>query len=206
MPDNASFDVNFSDNAPAGATQSAAAPAGGGAGHPDLPALVESKLRDVPDFPSPGVVFKDFTPLLADPVATRAVVDDVARRYAGRVDAVAGIEARGFILGTAAAVALGVGFVPIRKSGKLPCQTYTEEYDLEYGSAEIQMHADAVGPGSRVLVMDDVLATGGTAAAACRLVERAGAQVVAVDTVIEIGFLKGREKLVGRQVHSLLVV
>ncbi len=168
--------------------------------------LVASRLRDVHDFPQPGVVFKDFTPLLADPHALQAVVDDIVVRYHGRVDAIAGIEARGFMIGTACAVALGVGFIPIRKKGKLPAATFTASYDLEYGSETIEVHQDACGPGARVLIMDDVLATGGTAAAACELVEQTGAQVVAVDVVCEIGSLGGRAKLSERQVHALLQI
>ncbi len=171
-----------------------------------LAELVASRLRDVNDFPKPGVVFKDFTPLLADPVALRAVVDDAAARYDGRVELIAGIEARGFMIGTACALALGVGFVPIRKKGKLPAATFTASYDLEYGSETIEVHQDACHAGSRVLVMDDVLATGGTAAAACQLIERSQAQVVAVDVVCEIGFLRGRDRLTGYDVESLLTI
>ncbi|MDO5711505.1 MAG: adenine phosphoribosyltransferase [Micrococcales bacterium] len=171
-----------------------------------LAELVASHLQDVPDFPKPGVVFKDFTPLLADPSALKAVVDDVVTRYAGRVDFIAGIEARGFMIGTACAVALGVGFIPIRKKGKLPAATFTASYDLEYGSATIEVHQDACTAGARVLVMDDVIATGGTAAAACELVERGGAQVVAVDVIVEIGFLRGRDRLRDYDVESLLTI
>lgn len=171
-----------------------------------LAELVASHLADVPDFPEPGVLFKDFTPLLAEPAALRAVVADVVDRFGGRVDGVAGIEARGFMLGAAAAIGLDVGFVPIRKQGKLPRAVYREEYELEYGSSVLEMHQDAFASGDRVLVMDDVLATGGTAVAACRLVERTGASVLAFDTVVELGELNGRAKLSGRTVHSLLVV
>lgn len=171
-----------------------------------LAALVASRLRDVQDFPEPGVLFKDFTPLLADPHALRAVVDDVVARYEGRIDVITGIEARGFMIGTACAVALGVPFVPIRKKGKLPAATFTASYDLEYGSATIEVHQDACGPGQRVLVMDDVLATGGTAAAACELVDRTGAQVVAIDIVCEISSLGGRDRLRDRDVQALLQI
>ncbi|GAB94815.1 adenine phosphoribosyltransferase [Kineosphaera limosa] len=171
-----------------------------------LAALIASRLRDVPDFPKPGVVFKDFTPLLADPVAMRAIVDDAVARYSGEVDVIAGIEARGFMIGTAVAVALGVPFVPIRKKGKLPAATFTASYDLEYGTETIEVHQDSCREGQRVLVMDDVLATGGTAAAACELIERTGAQVVALDVVCEIGFLRGRERLGGHRVRSLLSI
>lgn len=171
-----------------------------------LAALVASRLRDVQDFPEPGVLFKDFTPLLADPHAMRAVVDDVVARYEGRIDVITGIEARGFMIGTACAVALGVPFVPVRKKGKLPAATFTASYDLEYGSATIEVHQDACGPGQRVLVMDDVLATGGTAAAACELVDRTGAQVVAIDIVCEISSLGGRDRLRDRDVQALLQI
>ena len=171
-----------------------------------LAALVASRLRDVQDFPEPGVLFKDFTPLLADPHAMRAVVDDVVARYEGRIDVITGIEARGFMIGTACAVALAVPFVPIRKKGKLPAATFTASYDLEYGSATIEVHQDACGPGQRVLIMDDVLATGGTAAAACELVDRTGAQVVAVDIVCEISSLGGRDRLRDRDVQALLQI
>ncbi|MEI2764363.1 MAG: adenine phosphoribosyltransferase [Dermatophilaceae bacterium] len=169
----------------------------------DLRELVLDHLRDIPDFPTPGVAFKDFTPLLADGPALRAVADEVASRYAGRVDIVVGVEARGFILAGAAAYALGVGFVPVRKQGKLPGPTHRAEYTLEYGSATLEVHVDAFLADHRVLVMDDVLATGGTAAAACALVERAGARVVAVETVLEIVALGGRSALPGREVNAL---
>ena len=167
--------------------------------------LVLDHLRDIPDFPKPGVLFKDFTPLLADGDALRAVADHLAQRYAGRVDAVVGIEARGFILGAATAYAMGVGFVSVRKAGKLPGETYEATYTLEYGTATLEIHVDAFVEGQRVLIMDDVLATGGTAAATCELVERAGGQVVAVDVVLEIGGFNGRDALVGREVVSILV-
>ena len=167
--------------------------------------LVASRLRDVPDFPQPGVLFKDFTPLLADGPALRAVADDIATRYAGRVDTIVGIEARGFILGAAAAYALGVGFVPVRKAGKLPGDTHEATYSLEYGTATLEIHADAFVGGHRVLVMDYVLATGGTAAATCELVERAGGTVAGIEIVLEIGFLGGRAALTRWPVHSMLV-
>jgi adenine phosphoribosyltransferase len=168
--------------------------------------LVASRLRDIPDFPKPGVLFKDFTPLIADGVAFGALVRDIARRYAGTVDVVVGIEARGFILGAAVAHELGLGMVPVRKAGKLPGDTLRESYALEYGTAEIEVHTDAFEPGQRVLVVDDVLATGGTAEATVQLVERAGAQVVAVEVVLELAFLGGRERLTGRPVNAILTV
>ena len=166
--------------------------------------IVATRLRDVPDFPVAGVIFKDFTPLLSDGPALRAVVQDISRRYAGQVDVIVGIEARGLILGAAVAYELGIGFVPVRKAGKLPGATHSAEYDLEYGTAVIEVHADAFRGGKRALVMDDVLATGGTAEAACELVERAGASVEAVEVVLELGFLHGRSKLTGRPVHAIL--
>jgi adenine phosphoribosyltransferase len=168
--------------------------------------VVATRIRDVPDFPVAGVGFKDFTPLLSDGPALRAVVQDIASRYAGKVDVIVGIEARGLILGAAVAYELGVGFVPIRKAGKLPGDIHTAEYDLEYGSAVIEVHADAFVVGKKALIMDDVLATGGTAAAASELVERAGASVVAVEVVLELCFLNGRSKLAGRPVHAMLSV
>jgi adenine phosphoribosyltransferase len=168
--------------------------------------IVASRLRDVPDFPVPGVIFKDFTPLLSDGPALRVVVQDIARRYAGQIDVVVGIEARGLILGAAVAYELGIGFVPVRKAGKLPRQTHRAEYQLEYGSAVIEIHADAFPGGKRALIMDDVLATGGTAEAACELVERAGAGVAAVEVVLELCFLNGRSKLAGRPFHAMLSV
>ena len=166
--------------------------------------IVATRLRDVPDFPVAGVIFKDFTPLLSDGPALRAVVQDISRRYAGQVDVIVGIEARGLILGAAVAYELGIGFVPVRKAGKLPGETHSAEYELEYGTAVIEIHADAFTGGKRALVMDDVLATGGTAEAACELVERAGASVEAVEVVLELGFLHGRSKLTGRPVHAIL--
>lgn len=168
--------------------------------------VVAGRLRDVPDFPVAGVTFKDFTPLLSDGPALRAVVQDISGRYAGRVDVVVGIEARGLILGAAVAYDLGIGFVPVRKVGKLPAQTLSAEYKLEYGSATIEVHTDAFVRGKKALVMDDVLATGGTAEAACELVERAGASVVAVEVVLELLFLDGRSKLAGHPVHAMLSV
>ena len=171
-----------------------------------LASLVSSRLRDIPDFPEPGVLFKDFTPLLADAAAFRAVVDDAASRYRGRVDVVVGIEARGFMIGAATAYALGVGFVPVRKSGKLPAETVSAEYALEYGRATIEMHRDAFEAGTRVLVMDDVIATGGTVAATCDLVEELGGTVVGVDVVVEIASLGGRATLGRRPLTSMLLV
>ena len=168
--------------------------------------LVESRLRDIPDFPKPGVVFKDYTPLIADGPALGRLVRDITERYGGTVDVVAGIEARGFILAAAVAYELGTGMVPIRKAGKLPGETLLESYSLEYGTAEIEVHTDAFAPRQRVLLLDDVLATGGTAAAACDLVERTGAIVTGIDVILELTFLKGRSRLPGRPVHAMLAV
>lgn len=168
--------------------------------------LVLAHTRDVPDFPEPGVGFKDLTPLFAAPEAFRAVVDDLAARNAATIDVVVGIEARGFILGAPLALAMSVPFVPIRKAGKLPGPVLAEEYQLEYGTATIEVHADAFAAGARVLLLDDVLATGGTAAAAASLVERAGAQVTAIEMLMELSFLGGRAKLAGHQVHSTVLL
>ena len=172
----------------------------------DMAELVASRLRDIPDFPQPGIVFKDFTPLLADGVAFKALVDDIAGRYRGEVDVLVGIEARGFILAAAVAYELGLGMVPVRKAGKLPGATIKESYALEYGTAEIEVHTDAFRPGQRVLIIDDVLATGGTAEATAVLVERAGAVVTAIEVVLELGFLDGRSRLRGHVVNAILTV
>lgn len=167
---------------------------------------VARHVRDVSDYPQPGVIFKDITPLLADGDAFGTVVAALADRYRDRVDSVVGIEARGFVFAAPLAVALGVGFVPVRKAGKLPGDVLAASYDLEYGSAQIEVRGDAFGSGQRVVVIDDVLATGGTAQAACALVERAGAEVVEFAAVLELGFLAGRNQLTGHAVHSLLLV
>jgi len=173
----------------------------------DLPTLLRARVRDIPDYPEPGVVFKDITPLLADHTAFVTVVDAmVSFRGAGTVDKVVGVEARGFILAAPVAYHMGAGFVPVRKQGKLPAATYAESYDLEYGKATIEVHTDAFRPGDRVLVVDDVLATGGTAAATAELVRRAGGVVVGVSVLIELTFLDGRAKLPGIDVHALMTV
>ncbi|HEX2039188.1 MAG TPA: adenine phosphoribosyltransferase [Acidimicrobiales bacterium] len=171
-----------------------------------MAALLREHIRDIPDFPKPGVVFKDITPLLAHPEAFRAAVDALADRFAGqRVDKVLGIEARGFIVAAPVAYRFGAGFVPVRKAGKLPWSVEKQEYVLEYGTDLLEIHRDAVAPGERALVIDDVMATGGTAEATVRLVERLGGEVVGLGFVIELAFLGGRSKLPGRDIASLLV-
>jgi adenine phosphoribosyltransferase len=177
----------------------------------ELAALIASRVRDIADYPQPGVLFKDITPLLADGAALNAVVAGLAagqqhRGQPGGVDKVAGIEARGFILAAPAALALGAGFVPVRKHGKLPGPTYAQSYDLEYGSATIEVHQDAFAPGERVLIVDDVLATGGTAAATAELIRKAGAEVTGIAVILELSFLAGRDRLPDTLVRSLLVV
>lgn len=174
----------------------------------DLHDLWRGLIADVPDWPEPGVGFKDITPLLSHGVAFSAVIDAMATSWAGRVDAVAGIEARGFVLGAPIAHRLGLGFVPLRKIGKLPRDTHASEYALEYGTATLEVHTDAFAPGARVLVVDDVLATGGTAAAAAALVAQAGAQVVGLSVLMELTSLGGRAALEGAApglpLHALL--
>ena len=171
----------------------------------ELTRLISGLVRDVPDYPQAGVVFKDITPLLADGKAFAAVIDALAVTY-GPVDKVAGIEARGFILAAPVANRLGVGFVPIRKQGKLPGATFAEDYDLEYGTATIEVLTDAFAPGERVLVIDDVLATGGTARATADLVQRAGARVAELAVLLELSFLNGRAKVAGLPVRALLTI
>ena len=162
-------------------------------------------VREVPGFPKEGILFYDITTLLKDGKAFAKAVDALRERYEGKpIDAVVAIEARGYIFGPAMAYRLGVGFVPMRKPGKLPAETIRETYDLEYGTDTIEMHEDAVEAGQKILVVDDLLATGGTAAAACRLVEKAGGQVVECCFLIELSFLNGRDKLGSREVFSLL--
>jgi adenine phosphoribosyltransferase len=167
--------------------------------------LITSRIRDVPDYPKPGIVFKDITPLLADGPALQAVVSALASGH-GPVDKVVGIEARGFILAASAACQLGSGFVPVRKQGRLPAPTYAQSYELEYGTATIEVHQDAFRPGERVLIIDDVLATGGTAQATASLVRRAGADIVGVAVIMELTFLGGRAKLAGEPLRTLVAV
>jgi adenine phosphoribosyltransferase len=171
------------------------------------PSWLLDRVRDVPDFPQPGIVFKDLTPLMADVDAYRFSVDAIADHAAGlTVDKVVGIEARGFIWAAPVAYRIGAGFVPVRKPGKLPWQTVTESYELEYGTDALDVHADAVAPGDSVLIVDDVLATGGTAAATARLVERLGGHLAGLAFVVELGFLGGRGKLTDHDILSLMTV
>ncbi|RME79219.1 MAG: adenine phosphoribosyltransferase [Chloroflexi bacterium] len=164
-----------------------------------------SKIRNVPDFPVKGILFYDITTLLKDGEAFKASVDQLAERYAGQqIDLVVGVESRGFIFGTALAYKLGAGFVPVRKPGKLPAETISESYELEYGTNTLEIHTDAIQKGQKVLVVDDLLATGGTAKATCNLVERLGGEVVSVAFFIELTFLHGRDQLQGYDVFSVL--
>ena len=166
---------------------------------------LKALIRDVPDFPQPGIVFKDITPLLADENAFSSVIDLIVVHYGrGNIDKVVGIEARGFILASPVAYHFGAGFVPVRKSGKLPWESEREEYALEYGTATLEIHQDSVRPGERVLIVDDVLATGGTARATARLVERLGGKVVGIACLIELTFLDGRKALEGYDFFSLI--
>ncbi len=162
-------------------------------------------IRDVPDFPQPGIIYKDITPLLADEVAFSTVIDGIVVEFGrGNVDKVVGIEARGFVLASPVAYHFGAGFVPLRKAGKLPYTVEAEEYALEYGTATLEIHSDAIAPGERVLIVDDVLATGGTARAAARLVERLGGKVIGIAVLIELGFLEGRKQIEGYELFSLI--
>ena len=162
-------------------------------------------IRDIPDFPKPGILFKDITPLLADPQAFGHAIELLSSHYEEKgLDAVAAAEARGFLVAAPLAWALGLPLVPLRKPGKLPFQTHCLQYELEYGTAELHMHIDAVLPGAKVLVVDDLLATGGTLRAGCQLVEKAGGQVAGCAVLVELDFLKGREKLEQYEVFSLI--
>jgi adenine phosphoribosyltransferase len=169
------------------------------------PEIMKAKIRHVPDFPKPGILFYDITTLLRDPQGFKAVIDHLVAPHAGAgIDLVVGIESRGFILGGAVADRLGAGFVPIRKPGKLPAKTIRESFQLEYGSDSLELHHDAVTPGQRVLVVDDVLATGGTARAAASLVRQLGGNLHALAFLIELTFLRGRDQLAGQRVESVL--
>jgi len=166
---------------------------------------LKGRIRDVPDFPKPGIIYRDVTPLLGDVEAFRITVDALADAFAGRrIDKVVGVEARGFILAAPVAYRLGAGFVPVRKPGKLPWHIESEEYALEYGVDRLEMHTDAVRPGEEVLIVDDVIATGGTARAAVQLVERLGATVAGLAFAVELTFLAGRKRLDGHEVVSLV--
>jgi len=167
--------------------------------------LLKSRIRSVPDFPKPGILFYDITTLLRDPAGFKLALDGMSTRYQGKgISVVVGIESRGFILGAAVADRLGVGFCPIRKPGKLPAKTIKESFQLEYGTDAIEIHADAIEPGQRVLIVDDVLATGGTASAAVKLVKRLGGELHGLAFLIELAALNGRRHLEGEQVFSLL--
>ena len=166
---------------------------------------LEAYIRNIPDFPEPGIQFKDITPLVKDPAMLKLAVHQLIHPFWGQdITAVAGMEARGFIFGSLAAWELGVGFIPLRKPGKLPYDAESISYDLEYGSASLEVHIDALEKGDKVLLVDDLLATGGTAAASCELVEKLGAEVVACAFVVELDFLKGREKLAKYETHALI--
>jgi len=166
---------------------------------------LKAAIRDIPDFPKPGILFKDITPLVKDPATLRLAVHHLLHPFLGqKITAVAGMEARGFIFGSLVAWELGVGFIPLRKPGKLPYDVQSISYDLEYGSAALEIHIDALGSGDKILLVDDLLATGGTAKASCELVESLGAEVAGCAFVIELDELKGRKKLERYPVHSLL--
>ena len=173
--------------------------------NPVTSADLEVAIRNVPDFPKPGIQFKDITPVLGDARLFAGAIDLMASRHADAgIDACVGIDARGFIFAAAAAKQLGTGFVPVRKKGKLPWKTHEESYSLEYGEATVAIHQDALQPGARVLLLDDLLATGGTAAAAVKLLEKIGAEIVEIGFLIELGFLNGREKMNGAPINSLI--
>lgn len=166
---------------------------------------LKSLIREVPDFPKPGINFYDITTLLRDPLGWHATLDAMTAHYRGtQIDVVVGVEARGFFFAPAIAYALGAGFVPVRKPGKLPAATVSVEYALEYGSDNVHIHQDAISPGQKVLIIDDVLATGGTAAAVTQLVEKVGGEVLGLGFLIELDFLHGRDKLIGRDIFSVL--
>ena len=166
---------------------------------------ISTAIRDIPDFPKKGIVFKDITPILLDPEFFASTIEHLAASIANRkTEVICGIESRGFIFGAALALKLGIGFVPIRKPGKLPYKTFKEEYALEYGRDAVEIHQDAIKPGERVLLVDDLLATGGTARAAVKLIEKCGGVVDTLSFVVELGFLKGIEKLEGYNVQSLI--
>jgi adenine phosphoribosyltransferase len=171
----------------------------------DLSMDLAQYIRDIPDFPKPGIVFKDITPLLAEPPAFQEAIGRLCREYQGReIDAVAAAEARGFLFAAPMAVLMKLPLIPLRKPGKLPYRTYSLKYELEYGSAELHVHIDGVAGGARVLLVDDLLATGGTMQAGCRLIEKAGGRVAGCAFLVELAFLKGRERLRPHEVFSLI--
>lgn len=170
----------------------------------ELESRVRKLIRDVPDFPTPGVLFKDITPLLADAAVFSEVIEHLAERYRGKVDVVAGIEARGFLLSAPLSVALGVGSIVVRKAGKLPPPVISASYDLEYGTSEVEVSQTVIQPGQRVLLLDDVLATGGTAAAAAALLEQSGLRVAGMAFLMELEALGGRDRLAARDPYSIL--
>ncbi len=172
----------------------------------DISDVLNERMQTVPDFPEPGILFRDLTPVFAHGPSFRAVVDALVEPFAGEFDAIAGLEARGFLLAAAAAIDAGSGVLPVRKAGKLPGHVLTETYQLEYGNASFQVNPDSLPPGSRVLVLDDVLATGGTIRASCTLLERAGWHVAGIAVVLELDALNGRANLPGREIHSLMHV
>lgn len=173
----------------------------------DIVKYLEGKIRNIPDFPKPGVQFKDITTILADKKALKTATQALAEPFKEQnIDVVAGLESRGFIFGTCIANILGASFVPVRKPGKLPAEVISEEYELEYGTGSLEIHVDAITPGSRVLIHDDLIATGGTAAAAGRLVERLGGNLVSYSFLIELSYLNGRELLKNTPVESLLIL
>jgi len=171
----------------------------------DIVERLKATIRDIPDFPKPGILFKDITPILADPKLFRATIDHFAELYAGEhVDVVVGMESRGFLFGAPLAMELSAAFAPARKPGKLPYDRISVEYSLEYGTATLELHSDAVKPGDRVLVVDDLLATGGTAKATCDLIRQLGGEVIGACFVVELGFLPGREVLTGVPIRSIV--
>lgn len=176
--------------------------------HPELEAVraaISAEIRDVPDFPKPGIVFKDITPALGNPEVFQLTIGALHRLVAGQqIDYVVGIESRGFIFGAPLAIALGAGFVPVRKPGKLPADTHRIEYALEYGTDALEIHKDAIAPGKRVVIVDDLLATGGTAAATLELVRRIGAEVASLAFIVELSFLNGRERLPDCEIVTLV--
>ena len=169
----------------------------------ELEEKIKEKVRSIPDYPKKGVLFRDITPLLRDEPIFRACIDAIAEHFKGRVDAVAGVESRGFIIGSAVAYKLGKGFIPIRKEGKLPYEKVKKTYSLEYGEETIEIHKDALAKGERILLVDDLLATGGTAKASCELIESLGGKIAGIAFIIELTDLHGRDKLSDKEVFTL---